>query len=116
MNYVPRVLAAAEDAVFRFYLPLARSLAAGAASPAPDREGLEQAAELGLAQAVLGWRGSDPAGFERYAGYVVTARLQQFPAAPRKADPASVLPTLAPPLGCDHRAPPGAHTEIADDQ
>src|SRR5580765_4219830 len=55
-----QIVSVAEDAVFRFYLPLARALADSAAVN-PDRA--EQAAELGLAKAVLAWRHPDCAGF-----------------------------------------------------
>lgn len=109
-DYVPRVLAAAEDAVFQFYLPLARSLAAGDTSPVVDREGLVQAAELGLAQAVLGWRGLvDPGGFEQYARGVIMARLEQFPAVSGRIDPAPACPVPARSPGRDDGVAPGGH-------
>jgi hypothetical protein len=57
-----------EDAAFRRYLPLARTLAhtAGDATDA-DRTAVEQAAELGLATAVPAWRKRAGAGFRRFA-------------------------------------------------
>jgi len=76
-EYSPRVLAAAEDAVFRWYLPLARSLSTGPAGTAVDPIGIQQAAELGLAQAVLGWRQPDCREFERYASGLITERLNR---------------------------------------
>jgi hypothetical protein len=75
----PDAIAAAEDRVFRLYLPLARALASelfggGAAAPAD----VEWAAELGLAKAVLSWPGADGRGFEAYAREAITARLRQL--------------------------------------
>jgi len=75
----PDAVAAAEDRVFRLYLPLARALASelfggGAAAPAD----VEWAAELGLAKAVLGWPGVDGRGFDGYAREAITARLRQL--------------------------------------
>ncbi len=74
---VPRVVASAEDAVFRFYLPLSHALAAGAA-PRGSRDPADSvhAAELGLASAVLSWRGSEP-GFLRFASGAITDRLHR---------------------------------------
>ena len=77
----PRTLAAARDAVFRRYLPMARALAN---SPGPERRPVdpvraEQAAELGLAQAVLGWRRPDGGGFELFASIAVAAQLDSIP-------------------------------------
>ena len=45
-----------EDAAFRYYLPMARSLAHSVCGASTDRVTAEQAAELGLAHAVLAWR------------------------------------------------------------
>ena len=77
----PRTLAAAQDAVFRRYLPMARTLAN---SPDPERRPVDpvraqQAAELGLAQAVLGWRRPDGGGFELFASIAVAAQLDSIP-------------------------------------
>lgn len=80
----PRTVAAARNAVFRRYLPMARTLAN---SPGPERRPVdpvraEQAAELGLAQAVLGWRRSDRSGFELFASIAIAAQLDRIPAEP----------------------------------
>ena len=82
VDYAPRVLAAAEDAVFRWYLPLARGLAAGCSTTASDPVAIEQAAELGLAQAVLSWHQPDCREFERFARTKITERLQRYSAEP----------------------------------
>lgn len=79
LGHRPDAVAAAEDRVFRLYLPLARALASdlcggGAAAPAD----VEWAAELGLAKAVLGWSGGDGRGFDAYAREAITARLRQL--------------------------------------
>jgi hypothetical protein len=73
----PRTLAQVEDALFRYYLPMARSIAARHAPDHPDPDGIGQAAEVGLAQAILGWRHRGPAGFDRFAGSTITAQLRR---------------------------------------
>ena len=69
-----------EDAAFWLYLPMTRTIAhavtgqnagmdrVAAASP-------EEAAELGLARAVLAWRDRTGAGFRRYARSVILQEL-----------------------------------------
>ena len=61
------VTSAAEDAVFRFYLPLARATARTFAGWAVDPDLAEHAAELGLANAVLAWRRADICAFAAFA-------------------------------------------------
>ena len=51
-----RELADMEDAVFRFYLPMARTLANEYVDSSPSSAATQEAAEFGLAQAVLAWR------------------------------------------------------------
>ena len=77
----PRTLAAARDAVFRQYLPMARTLAnsAGPEHRPVDPVRAEQAADFGLAQAVLGWRRPDGGGFELFASIAVAAQLDSIP-------------------------------------
>ena len=70
----PGLIAAAEDAVFRCFLPLASAMAAGADDPATGEP--ERAAELGLAQAVLAWRRPDGVGFEEFARRSIGSRLR----------------------------------------
>ncbi len=79
----PRTLAAAQDAVFQRYLPMARTLANNVASDAwpVDRTEAEQAAELGLAQAVLRWRRPDSSGFELSAREAIASQLRSLPVA-----------------------------------
>ena len=73
----PSTRARTEDAVFRFYLPMARTLARSSDRYPPDPEGAEQAAELGLAQAVLAWRRPTGEGFDRAARAAILHHLQQ---------------------------------------
>jgi hypothetical protein len=73
----PSARAHTEDAVFRFYLPMARTLARSAARYPDDPQGAEQAAELGLAQAVLAWRYPSGQGFDRAAAAAITNHLRQ---------------------------------------
>ena len=44
-----------------------------------DPADAEQAAELGLAQAVLGWRRPDSGGFEVFARTAITSQLRRRP-------------------------------------
>jgi len=76
----PRTVAAARDAVFGRYLPMARTLATtpGPGSRPVDPADAEQAAELGLAQAVLGWRRPDGDGFEATARAAIAAQLRRL--------------------------------------
>ena len=94
------VISAAEDAVFRFYLPLARATARTYAGWAVDPDLAEQAAELGLANAVLAWRRADICAFAAFAraamirqmSATANARARRLrPAIP--AQPASVTVT-----------------------
>ena len=80
-DHAPRTLAAAQDALFRRYLPLARALAhrRDAGGRPVDCAEAERAAELGLAQAVLGWRRPDSDGFEVFASIAIAAQLDRLP-------------------------------------
>jgi hypothetical protein len=73
----PRTRAHSENAVYRFYLPIAHTLARSSARypHAPDE--VEQAAELGLAQAVLAWRLPTGRGFDRIATAAIIGHLQR---------------------------------------
>lgn len=72
--YSPMMLAAAEDSVFRFYLPLTR----GGVSSGVGAVDVERAAEVGLAEAVLRWPRGDSRGFEAYARTVIAAQLRRL--------------------------------------
>jgi hypothetical protein len=74
---IPRTLAHTEDAVFRFYLPMTRALARASARYKDDPDGVEQAAELGLAQSVLAWRRPSGQGFNRAAAAAIVNHLEQ---------------------------------------
>jgi hypothetical protein len=79
---LPQTRAHSEDAVFRFYLPLSRALAQSSPRCQQDPAGAEQAAELGLAQAVLAWPHSTGQGFDRAARGAITYQLRQIPGRP----------------------------------
>lgn len=69
-----------EDAAFRFYLPMTRTLAhtVTGGTDGVDRvraATAEQAAELGLARAVLAWRERTSGGFRRYARSIILREL-----------------------------------------
>jgi hypothetical protein len=77
-----------EDAVFRFYLPLARASARVSPHFQRDPEGADRAAELGLARAVLAWRHPSGQGFDRAARGAISSqlrRIQALPAATRRS-------------------------------
>ena len=70
-----------QDAVFRLYLPLARSRARNVVQQVSAHvpvaaAAADQAAEMGLAQAVLSWRYSDSQGFELFALDMIDSRLR----------------------------------------
>jgi hypothetical protein len=73
-----RNLADLEDAVFRFYLPMARTLAHELASGPKGFTAAERAAELGLAQAVLAWRHRDSSDFRRFATSSIQVQLNRL--------------------------------------
>jgi len=68
-------LAELEDAVFLFDLPMARTLAHTYAGEGAGTARAEQAAELGLAHAVLAWRQRDSGGFRRFAQSAIVRQL-----------------------------------------
>jgi len=83
----PTIRAYTEDAVFRFYLPMARALARSSAQYPDDPEGADQAAELGLAQAVLAWRYPSGQGFDRAAAAAINNHLRQATIEPPRIPP-----------------------------
>jgi len=66
--------------VFRRYLPMARTLAHHSDSGGRPVDPLAAgpAAELGLAQAVLGWRQPDGAGFDLFVSIAIAAQLDRL--------------------------------------
>ena len=79
----PRALAAAQDMVFRRFLPMARAVAAGAVPAGwPADPGVaERAAESGLARAVARWWSADGAGFDLFASITIAVELDRLSAA-----------------------------------
>lgn len=81
---------AADDDVYRFYLPWARAFALDHVDAGVDLALAEQAAELGLAKAVLAWGHPDGDGFAGYAAAAVhqqIGRIPRPPASPGASDP-----------------------------
>ncbi|HEY5115580.1 MAG TPA: hypothetical protein VIJ00_08665 [Nakamurella sp.] len=72
---------AAQDAVFRFYLPMAHAMAHHPAHAERDRTLTGQAAELGLAKAVLAWRDPDSQAFTVFAHAAIQSQIRQIPTA-----------------------------------
>ena len=92
----PRSLAHTEDVLFRLYLPLARAMAAQHAPDDPDPDTVAQAAEVGLAQAILVWRRyHGPGGFDRLARSTIAAQLRRRDMLNRTTRPAR--PGMSPP-------------------
>ena len=79
----PQALAAAQDMVFRRFLPMARAVAAGAvpAGGPVDPGAAERAAESGLARAVARWWSADGAGFDVFASITIAVELDRLSAA-----------------------------------
>jgi len=75
---LPCTKAAVEDAIFRFYLPQAHTLAREAPGWPTDPGATQQAAELSLAQAVLAWAGRDSQEFEDFARTTISCRLRRL--------------------------------------
>ena len=80
-EYAPMVLAAAEEAVVRFYLPLAQTLASAVAPRWVDRVKAEQEAGVALAHAVLAWQDGAREGFDVFARATINSQLRFLAAA-----------------------------------
>jgi hypothetical protein len=105
----PRAIASAEDALFRFYLPVAHALGDGVVGRSVTAETARHAAELGLAQAVLSWPASDD-GFLRFASRCITTVLRHLRTSPAGRHSA-LTPLVFPPLPGTGPAPaPGSHS------
>ena len=85
----PGALAAAEDGVFRFYLPLAHAIAREWVSSAVASIDVVRAAEVGLAEAVLACSQPGGRGFEAFARAVGTAELRRAAPTRRQHRPES---------------------------
>jgi len=68
-----RTVAQIEDALFQHYLPMARSIARLHDGGNPDD--INQAAEIGLAQAILAWRLPDNTNFDKFAAETIVAQI-----------------------------------------
>lgn len=108
----PGATAAAEDDLFRFYLPVARALGAGVTGTTVQIETARDAAEVALARAVLSWPGSDD-GFLEFASRSILTVLRHLPisaAGPRHP----LLPLDFSPLpGAGSEPAPGSRTSFA---
>jgi xanthine/CO dehydrogenase XdhC/CoxF family maturation factor len=71
-----RSIAELEDAAFTFYLPLARTAASLVYGESAEvTNSAQQAAELGLARAILSWPHRTSSGFRRFARAVVIQQI-----------------------------------------
>lgn|GEM_PF-4553020 len=79
-----RAIGGAEDALFRLYLPFARAVAATPTADPVDPELATEAAELGLATAILTWRRPHSAAFDAFARAAVESQIRRIPPAVRR--------------------------------
>ena len=89
----PRAGPAAQDAVFRRLLPMARAVAVGAvpAGGPVDPGAGERAAESGLARAVARWWSADGAGFEVFASITIAVELDRLSATASDRGPVTAV-------------------------
>jgi len=80
-EYAPMVLASAEEAVVRFYRPLAQTLARAASPRWLERVKAEQAASVALARAVVSWQEGAREGFDAFARAAIDSQLRLLAAA-----------------------------------
>ncbi len=85
--------ASLEDALFRLYLPFAANLARQVPLCTSNPELAQQAAEIGLAQAVLAWRHDDADGFVGFATAAIRSQLRR---AQRRTSAQSRVPLIRP--------------------
>jgi len=122
-EYAPQLLAATEDAVVRFYLPLARTLASAVAPRGLDHLEAEHAAVVALAHAVLAWQDAAREGFDAFARGAINSQLRLLAAAENQIWPdrsqggAQPAASTAPPSAQTHPAPiPRPRRERAGDR
>ena len=122
-EYAPQLLAATEDAVVRFYLPLARTLASAVAPRGLDQVEAEHAAVVALAHAVLAWQDAAREGFDAFARAAIKSQLRFLAAAENQIWPdrsqggAKPAASTAPPSALTHPAPiPRPRRERAGDR
>ena len=106
-EYAPQLLAATEDAVVRFYLPLARTLASAVAPRGLDHLEAEHAAVVALAHAVLAWQDAAREGFDAFARAAINSQLRFLAAAEDQIWPDRSQGDVQPAAGA---APPVAQT------
>ncbi len=87
----PDAVARAEDALFRYYLPVADDVAAAHPAYRTDRVHVHHAAEAGLARAVLGWSGRDVAGFDTHVRRTIAGQLARYDLLAGRGDAAAAM-------------------------
>ena len=80
-HYAPLVLTAAENALLKFYLPLAREMSGSSSVAGVDPAIAEHTAEVALSQAIVGWDQRTSEGFDGYACAAMAFRLMDLPGA-----------------------------------
>ncbi len=109
-EYTPEILAATEDAVVRFYLPLARRLASAVAPRGLDLFEAEHAAVVTLSHAVLAWQDAAREGFDAFARAAINSQLRLLAAAENQIWPDRSQDGAQPAAGA---VPPAAPTPPA---
>jgi len=87
-HYAPLVLTAAEEALLKFYLPLAREMSGSKSVAGVDSTVAEHTAEVALAHAIAGWDQRTSEGFDGYACATMAFRLLDLPGACAEGAPA----------------------------
>ncbi len=80
-HYAPLVLTAAENALLKFYLPLAREMSGSSSVAGVDPAIAEHTAEVALSHAIVGWDQRTSEGFDGYACAAMAFRLMDLPGA-----------------------------------
>jgi len=87
-HYAPLVLTAAEQALQKFYQPLAREMSGSSGVAGVDSTVAQHTAEVALAHAIAGWDQRTSEGFDGYACAAMAFRLMDLPGACTEGEPA----------------------------
>ena len=80
-HYAPLILTAAEEALLKFYLPLARDMSGSSSIVGVDPAIARHTAEVALARAIAEWDQRTSEGFDGYACAAMAFRLMDLPGA-----------------------------------
>ena len=80
-HYAPLILTAAEEALLKFYLPLARDMSSSSSIVGVDPAIAQHTAEVALSRAIAEWDQRTSEGFDGYACAAMAFRLMDLPGA-----------------------------------